>query len=348
MLKPKSGAYLPICIAVIFGVIVTVRARAALNGMASGLETCARVVVPSLFPFLVISYFVAKFGFAGRFADRIMRFLFRLPGDAASAVVFGLFGGFPVGCSTAAQLYKEKRITAEQAQRLTLFCVNAGPGFAVTAVGTAMLGNLKTGAVLFLSLCLSSVITGFLLRFTAQPPERKSLTSNVDVSVSEALVGATEQGAKAMLRICAWVSLFSCGFALLDDMHISQNIKTAVKCVAEVTAGCKSVSQTGNIYAVAATLGWSGLCVLCQVMGDLKCIGTPISAFLAFRAVHAGLSAVLCRVLLCFFPSAVSVFSSFSGQTSAEMFSSSAPAAVALMCLCAVFVVDLDRNRKMC
>ncbi len=331
--------------------IVIIRADKAVDGMLSGLGMCANVVVPSLFPFLVISSFVAKFGFTGgfySFADRIMRFFFRLPGDAAVAVVFGLFGGFPVGCSTAAQLYSDGRINSEQAQRLTLFCVNAGPGFAVTAVGVAMLGNAKLGMVLFLSLCLSSVIIGFLLRFTALPPERKTLTSDAGTLVSEALVSATEQGAKAMLRICAWVLLFSCGFALLNDTHISENIKTAVKCVVEVTSGCKSASETGNIYAVAATLGWSGLCVLCQVMGDLKKIGTPVPFFLAFRAVHAGLSAVVCRILLYLFPSAVSVFSSFTGQTSAEMFSASAPAAVALMCLCAVFVVDLDRNRKMC
>ncbi len=349
--KLNGGSYPALCLAVAAGVLVIIRAPAAFDGMVSGLEMCVRVVVPSLFPFLVISSFAAKLGIPESLykpADSLMKLIFRLPGEALPAVLFGLVGGFPVGCATASQLYKDGRITAEQAQRLTLFCVNSGPGFAVTAVGTAMLGNTEVGTVLFLSLCLSSVITGFLLRFTAPVPEKHSVLPPLHISVSESLVSATEQGSKAILRICAWVALFSCGFSLFGELNISENIKTAVKCIFEVTSGCKSAAETGNIYAVAATLGWSGLCVVCQVMGDVRSVGTPLTVFLAFRAVHAGMSAVLCRVIFGFFPLEVSVFSSFSGQTSVEMFSASAPAAAALMCLCAVFVIDLDRNRKMC
>ena len=346
-----SLSAVPLCFAAAFGVLVIFRARASLDGMRAGLEMCASVVIPSLFPFMVISSFASRVGVSRKIyavADGVMRRVFHLPGDAVTAVVFGLLGGFPVGCSAVAQLYKDGRITQEQAQRLTLFCINAGPGFTVTAVGTVMLGSTKAGLILFAALCLSSVIIGFFLRFTAPVPEKKQNYSLLQTSVLSAFVDATEHGAKSMLRICAWVSLFFCIFSIVGDMGLNKTVQTVIMCVAETTSGCKAAAETGNIFIVAATLGWSGFCVVCQIMGDVRCVGTPISALLAFRAVHAGLSTVICRLLLYVFPIEVSVFSSFSGRASGQLFSASAPAAVALMCLCIVFVVDLDRNKKMC
>ncbi len=341
----------PLGLAAVFGVLVIIHARAALEGMRSGLEMCAQIVIPSLFPFLVISSFAAKLDISHRaykIVDKLMRFLFRLPADAAACVIFGALGGFPVGCATAAQLCSDGKITREQAQRLSLFCINAGPAFTVNAVGASMLGNTKSGTILFISLLLSSLTIGILLRFTAPTPEEADKKSVSGLPASSAIVYAAEQGSKAIIRICAWVSLFSCIFSLLREMGISEGILSVVKCFFEVTSGCKAAADTGNIFAVAATLGWSGLCVVCQVMADVRSIGTPLTVFLAFRALHAGLSAVFCRMLLLLFPSYISVFSSFSGQASGEFFSASAPAAIALMCLCAVFVVDLDRNKKMC
>lgn len=351
LIKANKSSWFPLCLSAIFGALVIIHAPASLSGMKYGLELCAQIVIPSLFPFLVISSFAAKLELPQKIynaSDKIMRYLFHLPADAATAVIFGALGGFPVGCATAAQLCKDGRINKEQAQRLTLFCINAGPAFTVTAVGTTMLGNTKTGAILFASLLLSSLTIGLFLGFTAPKPEKIDKNPDIGASVSAAFVHSAEQGSKAIIRICAWVSLFSCFFSMLKEMGISESIMNVITCFFEVTAGCKTAADTGNIYAVAATLGWSGLCVICQVMADVRSVGTPLTVLLSFRALHAGLSAIYCRILLYFFPVDISVFSSFSGQANGEIFSASAPAAIALMCLCAVFVVDLDRNKKMC
>ena len=351
LIKAWKSSFFPLCLSAVFGMLVIIHARASLDGMKSGLEMCAQIVIPSLFPFLVISSFAAKLEIpkrAYKIADKVMRFLFHLPADAVTCIIFGALGGFPVGCVTAAQLCKDGRINNEQAQRLTLFCINAGPAFTVTAVGTSMLGSTKGGAILFASLLLSSLTIGILLGFTAPKPEKAVKISGFEASASAAFVHSAEQGSKAIIRICAWVSLFSCFFSLLKETGISDSLMNVIKCFFEVTAGCKAAAETGNIYAVAATLGWSGLCVICQVLSDVRSVGTPLTVLLAFKALHAGLSTVFCRLFLYLFPIEVSVFSSFSGQASGEFFSASAPAAVALMCLCAVFVIDLDRNKKMC
>ena len=135
---------------------------------------------------------------------------------------------------------------------------------------------------------------------------------------------------------------------MINEFGLDENVLTAIRCLLEATSGSRAASEYGNIYIVTATLGWSGLCVICQVLGDVRKVGTPIGLLLAFRAVHSALSAVVCHLLLSAFPVETSVFAPFATYTAVEMFSASAPAAVALLGLCTVFVIDLDRNKKIC
>ncbi len=351
MNKKNIRMVVAVAAAVSFGVLAVTYPTAVISGIGDGLETCAGVVVPSLFPFMVVSSFVA--GVPGSYkitklVSPLMRYVFRLPAAAFPALLFGLVGGYPVGCSVAAELYERGRIGCEHAQRLTLFCVNAGPAFTVTAVGAVMLGNVRLGAVLFASVCAASLIAAVLLGFMAPVPPKESVADEENEPVSAVFVGSVERSAHAMLGICAWVTAFSCLFSLLGAIGLDDRAIAAVRCVCEVTGGCSFAAQNGNIYAVAATLGWSGLSVICQVMGFVHKIGTPMKLFLAFRAVSAALTAVICRTILYFFPVESSVYLSLDGGVGVEFFSASAPAAVTLMCLCAVFVIDLDRTKKLC
>ncbi len=337
--------------AVGFGVLAVMYPSAVVSGVGSGLETCVGVVVPSLFPFMVVSSFVSGIPASDRIArvvSPVMRYVFRLPAAAFPALLFGFIGGFPVGCSVAAELYAQGKIDREHAQRLTLFCVNAGPAFTVTAVGAVMLGSVRMGAVLFVSVCAASLITAVFLGFMSPVPQKECSRIEEVKPISAVLVGSVERSAYTMLGICAWVTAFSCLFSLLGAVGLSERALSVVKCICEVTCGCGIAAHNGNIYAVAATLGWSGLCVICQVIGFVQKVGTPLKLFLAFRAVVAAMTAVICRLILYFFPVETSVYLPLDGSVGAEFFSASAPAAVALMCLCAVFVIDLDRTRKLC
>lgn len=325
------------------GAVVLLRPQATAGGVKNGLALCGGVVIPSLFPFLAVSSFCAQTK-TPKMLGSLTRALFRLPPCAAPAVLFGLLGGYPVGCKTAAQLEQNGLLTKEQAQRCTLFCVNAGPAFAITAVGGMMLRQRRLGLLLFASLTVAALILGVLLRFTAAPIADEALLPSAAVSPTNALVRACETAAKAMFGICAWVTLFSCFHALLLDCGLPVGLKSALLCLTEVTAGCAYAAQHANLYTVAALLAWSGVCVICQVLPQLKQVGTPPLLFLCFRAAHAALTCAVLWVLLRLFPTDCAVFSTFTGQAAAQSFSFSAPAAVALLGLCIVFLFDLERG----
>ena len=85
-------------------------ARTGFQGAAEGIRLCISSVIPSLFPFFVLSM-VLTGAIAGS-TWRGLRPLGRLcglPKGAESLLVVGLMGGYPVGAQSIAQAPPEQR-----------------------------------------------------------------------------------------------------------------------------------------------------------------------------------------------------------------------------------------------
>ena len=95
-----------------------------------GLQLCYNVILPSLFPFFILSSLVISLGLAGylgRLLEPVMRPLFRVGGPCAAVLALGFVGGYPVGARAALTLYEEGQCTKTEAERLLAFCNNSGP-----------------------------------------------------------------------------------------------------------------------------------------------------------------------------------------------------------------------------
>jgi hypothetical protein len=94
--------------------LVLRNADAAVSYMGRGLSLCARTVIPSLFPFMVVSEMLVASGAGealGRLFARLMRRVFGLSGAGASALFLGSMCGFPVGARTAVALLDQGAIS---------------------------------------------------------------------------------------------------------------------------------------------------------------------------------------------------------------------------------------------
>ena len=146
-----------------FGGGILIAPQAASQGVRDGLTLCGQVVIPSLFPFLALSSFLVQSGLAqraGHLLEPITKLLFRLPGAAGSAILMSLIGGYPVGARMTVQLLDAALITQKQAQRMLFFCVNSGPAFLISAVGSAMLRSRQAGLILCAALTASALLIG--------------------------------------------------------------------------------------------------------------------------------------------------------------------------------------------
>ncbi|MDR1737180.1 MAG: sporulation protein [Oscillospiraceae bacterium] len=142
--------------------------RETSSAAVAGISLCLNVIIPSLFPFFVISTLTIELGltrYLGALLRPIMRPLFRLSGSCSTAVILGFLGGYPVGAQTAIALYERKQCTKDEAERLLAFCNNSGPAFILGAVGAGILGSSQAGWLLYLTHTAASLTIGIMFRF---------------------------------------------------------------------------------------------------------------------------------------------------------------------------------------
>ena len=119
-----------------------VSAQAARDAML----LCAQTLIPSLFPFFVLSSLLIACGASellSALLSPLMRPLFGLSGTGAAALALGLCGGYPVGARTAAELVENGALSQEEGERLLAFCNNAGPGFLLGVCGAGVFSSSR-------------------------------------------------------------------------------------------------------------------------------------------------------------------------------------------------------------
>ncbi len=320
------------------------------KGIANGLSACGNVLIPSLFPFLIAASLAGCGSIphsARKILDPLTKTFFSLPSDCLPAIILGQLGGYLSGPKAAQSLYSGGTISKAQAERLLLFSVNAGLGFSVNAVGNGMLNSRQAGRVLLAALCISSLFLGVISRFfieekTDTLPER--VPKNPPFSA--AVVNSVASGAQAMLTACGFVVIFSgIGSASAGLIH-SDTLRIALSCLLEVTGGCADISGKASLPVIAAVCAFGGLCVHMQIFAIARETKISLLRFYLFRLLHAVFAYITCKIVLHFHPVTLPV--SLSIYPNAEIFSFSAPAAISLLFLCALLILDLDNNRKIC
>ncbi len=320
-----------------------------IRGINSGLMNSIEIIIPSVFPFLIASSLAGSGNLSTgikKFFDPITRFLFRLPAECLPALVLGQLGGYLSGAKTVQSLYSNGNLTKSQSTRLINFCINAGIGFSVNAIGNAMLCSREAGKVVFVSLCISSLITGVFGRFIPDEGTTACAKNKNIPDFSAAVVSGVSSSAQAMLVVCSFTALFSGICAASAELIKSENLRLVISCLLEVTTGCAGISGKVSLPTITAVCAFGGICVHLQIFSLTGELGLKKLPFYAFRFFHAAASYAVCRIILYFHPADIPVFLSFSEN--AAVFSFSAPAAISLLFLCFLLILDLDNETKIC
>ena len=151
---------------VVIAICLVIFSRSNLEATRNGLELWAFTVVPSLFPFFVITNLLSKtnvVNILGKLLDKIMKPLFNVPGIGGFAFVMGLISGYPVGAKVVSDFRKQQLVTKDEGERLLAFTNNSGPLFILSSVGISLFGDTKTGILLLCTHILSCITVGIIL-----------------------------------------------------------------------------------------------------------------------------------------------------------------------------------------
>lgn len=336
-------------------------------GVLKGIYFCVNTLIPSLFPFMVISSFIATSGISqiiGKMFSKLTKFLFYLPGSAGCAVILGFIGGYPTGAKTVQSLLSKNLINEEQANRIMKFVVGAGPAFIISTVGAMMLKNQTVGVIIFISQILVSAFIGIVLGIAARlkkvPFYENQICDLEPPKLSVCFIKACGDATNTTLLMCGPIIIFAALIAILESGEVTKCIAGMFSCFwlpnelaqklicifLEVNSGC--LASINSCYApifMSFAIGWGGLCVHFQIMSVFASENRiKFSGFTLFRAIQACLSSGVTYLVLSVFDLITMTMSipHHSKNVYIPTVSTSVHGGFALIFLCIYFLYDIS------
>lgn len=277
--------------------ILILDGRTALMGAREGIELCLRTVIPSLFPFFLLTILLTG-SFCGMHLGilRPIGKIFGLPDGMESLLIPAFLGGYPAGAQSIGNAYKHGVLQKDTAQRLLTFCSNAGPAFlfGITAAmfPEAWMPWMLWFIHLFSAYLVSSLFSSEVTFGSVSPTKPPNMT--------EAMLSAlTVTG-----TVCGWVIVFRIAISFLRRWFLwllPSAVQVPIIGLLELSNGCCSLLAINSVplrfTICACMLAAGGLCVMMQTLSvteDLslkyyihgKCLQVIFSLILALSVWH--------------------------------------------------------------
>lgn len=284
-----------ICMGLLLGGSATVR-----TAVQNGMQLAIGSVIPSLFVFSVTADLIVRLEAlrpASALLSPLYRRILRLPPDAASALLLGAAGGYPIGAQTVAALYEAGRLTRREAEYALGFSNNCGAAYLIAVVGPQLGLTTAKSVRLFGLHLLAAIIAAAVLRPFAMHGETASEHRSLPPSLANRdslavlLTGAVGRASLAMLRLCGWICLFSVATAFAERVQAGAAVG-----LLELSSGIAALGRN-ELTAGAFLTGFGGLCVACQTASFAAPHHLRMRWYWAGKLLQAFVAAALCRLL---------------------------------------------------
>lgn len=266
----------------------------AMSLASEGLMVWYRSCVPALFPFMLLSSYLIRQNLTDKLTkgfSRILTPLLAVTQNGIYCILTGFLCGFPIGAKTIADLYRDKKLSKNEAQYLLSFCNNLGPAFFLGILLPSikscsfipvpfflfgMYGIPLLSAFLHTLLCGKCFHsrTGNTVTRTVLPKE--SCMQSLEASIQSAIAGITTLGAYLILGNLLFLIPLS-GSRLLNLLtvyEVPEVLLTSCRCLIEITGGTAAMKGRFPLFLLSI-LPLGGICCILQTKSMLK--GTDLS-----------------------------------------------------------------------
>ena len=303
--------YLLLCVFLLFfGAAIIIFPERYINCCFQGFATWAQCVLPSLFPFMIITLILIKTGMADKASlplKKIMRKI-KFPPCAGACFLMSVCSGYPAGSRIVGEFYEGGLIEKRDTGKVAYLCSSSGPLFIIGSVGFKMFGDKSVGLKILIAHILSISTVAIIISLTSKKSsqaqlKRKPDTGNVlyDSFYSGVISVAVAGGFIAFFFV---VSQFVADFKLLYPLQLIFNLfcdeqTSLAVCTGliEATSGCRALSLCEGFLAVPLAgflITFGGVSILCQQLCYLVGIGVKPLKFIGVKALQA----LLCFALL--------------------------------------------------
>lgn len=306
--------------------------KVSLNSAYDGLMTWFNIVLPSLFPFFIISELLIEIGFVnflGNAFKPIMKPIFNVSGEGAFPFSMGVISGYPTGAKVTSYLREKGMLSKTEAERTICFSSTSGPLFMLGAVSIGILNSPSAYPLILYPHYLGAITVGIIMRFykrnirpvgAINKSNLNIITSfNKDYSIGSVFGNCVKNSINTILLVGGFIIFYSVLTELLfvsNVFNIITNIINAILPIniskellhgfiaglLEVTTGCKRISALNikfiyKIMIINFLIGWSGFSIHSQALSFISKTDINSNLYIFSKLLH-GIFSTLYTLLL--------------------------------------------------
>lgn len=296
---------------VILFAVMLISPKAVFNGASEGLLLWFQIILPTLFPFILITNLLLNtdsIHYISNAAGALLCRVFKVSENGSFAMIAGFLCGYPMGAKVTADLITSEYITEEEGRYLLSFCNNTSPVFILNfIVWKTMKNEALMLPALFILLGTPMLMSFFFRRcylkggntFTVRKQAGlKKVSWNfkiVDVCIMDSFETITKVG--------GYIILFS---VLLELVRSSPVQIPAVLCILpslEVTNGIAMIGNSAlplNVQfpAILALTSFGGFCAAAQTQCMIQKTSLKIFPYILEKLATAVVTSLLALLYL--------------------------------------------------
>lgn len=285
---------------IVFGltVIILLFPEKSLYFACNGLNLWFQNMIPTLFPFMVLSGIMIRMNLTDSFVKLlkpILQSVFRVNSDCLYAIIIGFLCGFPMGANVSAQLYERKKITYKEAEFLLAFCNNIGPVYFISFALPAM-GITRHITLFLFGMYGIPFLYGILLRYTLYRNAINPQTeSKKGVLPADSFLQALDDSVMASLTSITKLGGYMIFFNLLNILPFllikNRLLNSVISGILEITGGIRALSSSLP-FLTLCLLPFGGFSCIAQTYSMIKGTGLSLKKYVIHKLILTAFSFV--------------------------------------------------------
>lgn len=278
----------------------------SLSYAANGLKLWFDRMVPTLFPFMLLSTVMIRQNLTEGFAAFLYPVAGRLYGMSRNCVyclLLGFLCGFPMGARTIAEMYERKQLSRREAEFLLAFCNNIGPVYYISFFLPVTGLPLKKLPFFLFGMYGIPLIYGIFVRYTGfllprgqflsgtdrlATGQPESFQKSLDHAMQGAIAGITTLGGYMILFNL--LNLLPHAFFSIFSISQKEPVLALLNCLLEITGGIMRL-KNGFPLAALILLPIGGLSCLAQTRSMIQNTDLSMPRHLLHKIMQTGMTA---------------------------------------------------------
>ena len=311
----KGISFIIIVILIFICSEILTESKSILDTVSFSLAIWKNNIFPSLFPFLVLSEIMVKYGmteFIGNLLKPFMNKLFKIKSKAAFVLVMSIISGNPANAKYTRELYLNGDLNEYEATKILCFSCFANPLFILGTVSLLFLNNKEVGLLILLCHYLSNIIIGLILR-NYHPSDNEKSKVSLKVAICEAhkkrisnktdfgsiITNALINSINTLLLILGVMTMCLIITTIIDNnINLNSVLQSLLNGSIEMTQGLKYISLEAiplklKCILSVMILSFGGFSVHLQITSILSDTKIKYLPFLLSRIIHSLISGLL-------------------------------------------------------